>query len=161
MWTIKNGQVTLTKMADLPPETLIGNANLSGAGAPQALTAVQVKSMLNIDTGDIVDFAESVLALLASTLVQGSNITISPNSAGQLVISATGGASGPTWTNSSSAPAPRLTATSGSTPTPGSSTATSTTAPHRSGWSYDHRLSDLARHRTELHVQRPHLAMER
>ncbi len=104
VWTIKNGQVTLTKMADLPPETLIGNANLSGAGAPQALTAVQVKSMLNIDTGDIVDFAESVLALLASTLVQGSNITISPNSAGQLVISATGGASGPTWTNSSSAP---------------------------------------------------------
>lgn len=104
VWTIKNGQVTLTKMADLPPETLIGNANLSGAGAPQALTAVQVKSMLNIDTGDIVDFAESVLALLASALVQGSNITISPNSAGQLVISATGGASGPTWTNSSSAP---------------------------------------------------------
>ena len=104
VWTIKNGQVTLTKMADLPPETLIGNANLSGAGAPQALTAVQVKSMLNIDTGDIVDFAESVLALLASALVQGSNITISPNSAGQLVISATGGSSGPSWTNSSTAP---------------------------------------------------------
>lgn len=104
VWTIKNGQVTLAKLADLPAETLIGNANLSGPSAPQALTAAQVKSMLNIDTGDIVDFAESVLALLQASLVPGANITISPNSAGALVISATGGSSGPSWTNSSSAP---------------------------------------------------------
>lgn len=104
VWTIKDGRVTLAKMADLPAETLIGNANLSGPGAPQALTATQVKSMLNIDTGDIVDFAESVLALLQASLVPGANITISPNSAGALVISATGGSSGPSWTNSSSAP---------------------------------------------------------
>ena len=104
VWTIKDGQVTLAKMAALPAETLIGNANLSGPGAPQALTATQVKSMLNIDTGDIVDFAESVLALLQASLVPGANITISPNSAGALVISATGGSSGPSWTNSSSAP---------------------------------------------------------
>lgn len=104
VWTIKDGRVTLAKMADLPAETLIGNANLSGPGTPQALTATQVKSMLNIDTGDIVDFAESVLALLQASLVPGANITISPNSAGALVISATGGSSGPSWTNSSSAP---------------------------------------------------------
>jgi len=104
VWTIKDGRVTLAKMADLPAETLIGNANLSGPGAPQALTAAQVKSMLNIDTGDIVDFAESVLALLQASLAPGANITISPNSAGALVISATGASSGPSWTNSSSAP---------------------------------------------------------
>lgn len=103
VWTIKSGQVTLAKLANLPAETLIGNANLSGPGTPQALSAAQVKSMLNIDTADIVDFAESVLALLASALSPGSNITISPNSAGQLVISATG-SGGPSWTNSSTAP---------------------------------------------------------
>lgn len=104
VWTIKNGQVTLAKMADLPAQTLIGNGNASGPAAPQALTPSQVKSLLNIDTGDIVDFAESVLALLQASLVPGANITISPNSAGALVISATGGSSGPSWTNSSSAP---------------------------------------------------------
>ena len=100
VWTIKNGQVTLAKMANLPAETLIGNANLSGAGTPQALTATQVKSMLNIDTGDIIDFVESVLALLTATLVAGNNVSIAPNSAGALVISCTA----PKWTNSSSAP---------------------------------------------------------
>lgn len=104
VWTIKAGQVTLAKMADLPAETIIGNANLSGPGAPQALTPSQVKSMLNIDVGDIADFTEAVLALLAASLLPGSNITIEPNSAGQLVLSATGGSGGPTWTNSSSAP---------------------------------------------------------
>lgn len=104
VWTIKAGQVTLAKMADLPAETIIGNANLSGPGTPQALTAAQVKSLLNIDTADIADFVESVLALLASSLVAGTGVTISPNSAGQQVISATGGGGGINWTNSASAP---------------------------------------------------------
>ena len=104
VWTIKNGQVTLAKMADLPAETIIGNANLSGPAAPQALTAAQVKSMLNIESADIADFVETVLALLAVSLVAGTNVSISPNSAGALVISATGGGGGPSWTNSSSAP---------------------------------------------------------
>lgn len=101
VWTIKDGQVTLAKMATLPAETLIGNANLSGAATPQALTPVQVKSMLNIDSSDIADFVETVLALLSSSLVAGTNITISPNSAGQLTIAT----SAPKFTNSSSAPA--------------------------------------------------------
>ena len=79
-------------MATLPAETLIGNANLSGAATPQALTPAQVKSMLNIDSSDIADFVETVLALIASSLVAGTNITISPNSAGQLVISSSGSA---------------------------------------------------------------------
>ena len=100
VWTIKNGQVTLAKMADLPAQTLIGNGNASGPATPQALTPGQVKSMLNIDTADIADFVESVLALITSSLVQGDGITITPNSAGALVVAATG----PTWTNSSSAP---------------------------------------------------------
>ena len=101
VWTIKNGRVTLAKMADLPAQTLIGNGNASGPAAPQALTPAQVKSVLNVDTADIVDFVDSVLALLASSLTAGSNVTISPNSAGVLTISATGGHAS---TNSSSAP---------------------------------------------------------
>lgn len=100
VWTIKNGQVTLAKMANLPAETLIGNANLSGPGTPQALTSAQVKSMLNIDTGDIADFVESVLALLAASVTAGHGITISPNSAGVLQISANAG----NFTNNATAP---------------------------------------------------------
>ena len=101
VWTIKDGQVTLAKMAALPAETLIGNVNLSGAATPQALTPAQVKSMLNIDSSDIADFVETVLALLAASLVAGTNITITPNSAGQLAFATTA----PKFTNSSSAPA--------------------------------------------------------
>ena len=99
VWTIKDGQVTLAKMATLPAETLIGNANLSGAATPQALTPAQVKSMLNIDSSDIADFVETVLALIASSLVAGTNVTISPNSAGQLVISSSGSTGGVTSFN--------------------------------------------------------------
>ncbi|HMZ14143.1 MAG TPA: hypothetical protein PLS04_08445, partial [Mycobacterium sp.] len=99
VWAIKDGQVTLAKMATLPAETLIGNANLSGAATPQALTPAQVKSMLNIDSSDIADFVETVLALISSSLVAGTNITISPNSAGQLVISSSGSAGGVTSFN--------------------------------------------------------------
>ncbi len=101
VWTIKDGRVTLAKMATLPAETLIGNANMSGAATPQALTPAQVKSMLNIDSSDIADFVETVLALISSSLVAGTNITFTPNSAGAVTISAGGGH---TSTNSSSAP---------------------------------------------------------
>ena len=99
VWTIKNGQVTLAKMADLPAQTLIGNGNASGPAAPQALTPSQIKSMLNIDTADISDFVESVLALITSSLVPGTNINISPNSAGALVISSTASGGGVTSFN--------------------------------------------------------------
>lgn len=88
VWTIKPGQVTLAKLADLPAETIIGNVNLSGPGTPQALTPTQVKSMLNIDVGDIIDFVESVLALLATSFGAGNGVTVSANSAGVLTVSA-------------------------------------------------------------------------
>lgn len=100
VWTIKNGRVTLAKMADLPELTVIGNANVSGAAVPQAVTMAQLATMLALDTGDISGFTEAVLALLASSLTAGSGISIQPNSAGVLVVSSTA----PKWTNSSSAP---------------------------------------------------------
>lgn len=104
VWAIKNGQVTLAKLANLPELTVIGNANVSGAAVPQAVTMTQLASMLALDTGDINGFTEAVLALLQSSLIAGSNVTISPNSAGALVISASGGTDRVKFTNSTSAP---------------------------------------------------------
>lgn len=99
VWTISNGAVTLAKMANLPAGTIIGNDGGAPA-APQALTPAEVKALLAIDSADITDFYDAVLASLYYSLVQGDGITITPNSAGALVVAATG----PTWTNSSSAP---------------------------------------------------------
>ena len=57
--TINSGAVTLAKMANLPAFTLIGN-NTNGSGAPTALVASYVKSMLNIDANDILNFQAKV-----------------------------------------------------------------------------------------------------
>ncbi len=103
VWTINASSVTLAQMADLPASTLIGNDDGAPA-APQALTATQVKALLAIEAADITDFFDAVLGALGYSLQPGSNITIEPNSAGVLVISATGGSGGPSWTNSSTAP---------------------------------------------------------
>lgn len=98
-WTINANSVTLAQMAVLPANTLIGND--SGAPAtPQALTAAEVKALLAIDVGDIADFYEAVLGSLYYSLQPGRGITITPNSAGVLVLAATA----PSFTNSASAP---------------------------------------------------------
>ena len=57
--TINSGAVTLAKMANLPAFTLIGN-NTNGSGAPTPLVASYVKSMLNIDANDILNFQAKV-----------------------------------------------------------------------------------------------------
>ncbi len=100
VWTITAGSVTLAQMADLPAGTLIGNDGGAPA-APQALTPAEVKALLAIDVGDITDFYEAVLGSLTYALQPGSGITITPNSAGVLVLAATG----PTFPTSSTAPA--------------------------------------------------------
>ncbi|MFM8531304.1 MAG: hypothetical protein ACKOD2_16845 [Ilumatobacteraceae bacterium] len=57
--TINSGAVTLAKMANLPAFTLIGN-NTNASGAPTALVASYVKSMLAIDANDILNFQAKV-----------------------------------------------------------------------------------------------------
>lgn len=52
-WTIKNGVVSNAKMASVPTATLKGRAS-AGSGAPEDLTAAQVKTLLQIGYGDLV-----------------------------------------------------------------------------------------------------------
>ena len=99
-WTINANSVTLAQMATLPAGTLIGNDS-GGAATPQALTAAEVKALLAIDVGDITDFFDAVLGSLYYSLQSGRGISITPNSAGTLVISADAGE----FTNSATPPA--------------------------------------------------------
>lgn len=50
--TIVNGAVTLSKMASLPANTIIGN-NTGSAATPLALSAAQVKTLLSITKADV------------------------------------------------------------------------------------------------------------
>lgn len=52
-WTIDNGAVSNAKMASVATATLKGRAS-AGSGAPEDLTAAQVKTLLQIGYGDLV-----------------------------------------------------------------------------------------------------------
>jgi Protein of unknown function (DUF2793) len=49
-WTIDAGAVSLAKLADLEADRLMGRV-AAGSGVPQALTAVQVRGLLNVGDG--------------------------------------------------------------------------------------------------------------
>lgn len=100
VWTINASTVTLAKMADLPAGTLIGN-DTGAPGVPKALTAAEAKALLDIDAADVAGLSDAVLSAISYALTSGRGITIAPNSAGVLEISADAG----TFTNSSTAPA--------------------------------------------------------
>ncbi len=51
--TVANGAVTLAKLADLAADRIMGRANGAGTGAPQALTAAQVKAILALAIADV------------------------------------------------------------------------------------------------------------
>ena len=86
-------------MATLPAETLIGNANQERRGNASSADACAGEVDAQHRLFRHRRFVETVLALIASSLVAGTNITISPNSAGQLVISSSGSAGGVTSFN--------------------------------------------------------------
>jgi hypothetical protein len=54
-WAIDAGAVTLAKQADLAADTIQGRANGAGTGVPQALTAAQVRTILNVENGAAAD----------------------------------------------------------------------------------------------------------
>jgi hypothetical protein len=92
--TIENGAVSLAKMADLAANSLIGN-NTGSAAAPAALSAADVRTLLNVadgataNTGTVTSVAASVPTGFS---VSGSPITAS----GTLAISFAAGYSLPT-----------------------------------------------------------------
>jgi hypothetical protein len=117
-WTIDAGAVTLSKMADLASSTILGRAT-AGTGVPEALTAAQVRTILNVANGatanqadafllsranhtgtqtasTISDFAEAVDDEVASLLVAGANVTLTYNDAANtLTVAASGGGGSP------------------------------------------------------------------
>lgn len=50
IWTLDEGVVTLSKMADLATSTILGRATV-GTGEPEALTPAQIRTMLNVADG--------------------------------------------------------------------------------------------------------------
>jgi Protein of unknown function (DUF2793) len=64
-WTIDAGVVTLAKMADLATSTILGRAT-AGTGAPEALTAAQVRTILNVANGATANAADAVLLARAN-----------------------------------------------------------------------------------------------
>lgn len=70
VWTIDNSVVSNVKMANMSADTIKGRANGAGAGAPQDLTATQVRTIINVASGagisqlasTISDFGTAALA---------------------------------------------------------------------------------------------------
>ena len=51
VWTVDAAAITLAKMANLAADTIVGRANAAGTGVPQALTAAQVRTIINVASG--------------------------------------------------------------------------------------------------------------
>jgi len=64
-WTLDAGVVSLAKMADLATGTILGRTT-AGTGAPEALTAAQVRGILNVANGATANAADSVLLARAN-----------------------------------------------------------------------------------------------
>ena len=64
-WTLDAGVVSLAKMADLATGTILGRTT-AGMGAPEALTAAQVRGILNVANGATANAADSVLLARAN-----------------------------------------------------------------------------------------------
>ncbi|MDZ4086049.1 MAG: DUF2793 domain-containing protein [Tabrizicola sp.] len=60
VWTIDAGAVTLGKLADLATSTILGRAT-AGTGSPEALTATQVRTILNVADGATSNAADAFL----------------------------------------------------------------------------------------------------
>ena len=72
VWTIDPGAVTLGKLADLATSTILGRTT-AGTGSPEALTATQVRTILNVANGATANAADAVLLARANhTGTQGA-----------------------------------------------------------------------------------------
>ncbi len=73
--SIKDGGVTLAKQANMAADSIQGRANGAGTGAPQALSAAQVRTIINVENGATADqTAVEIIGALNSDL--GGDFTI-------------------------------------------------------------------------------------
>jgi len=70
--SVKDAGITLAKQANLAADRIQGRANGAGTGAPQALTATQVRTIINVESGADVTDATNVAANLPSGTVSSS-----------------------------------------------------------------------------------------
>ncbi len=75
-WTIDAGAVSLSKMADLASSTILGRAT-AGTGSPEALTAAQVRTILNVANGATANAADAFLLARANHTGTQTAATIS------------------------------------------------------------------------------------
>jgi hypothetical protein len=78
---IADANVTLAKMANLAADTIIGRANGAGTGVPTALTATQVRTIINVANGADVTAAGNV-----GTAIHGTTAKTSLVSADEIAI---------------------------------------------------------------------------
>lgn len=70
-----NGTITNAKLADMAADTIKGRANGAGTGAPQDLTATQVRTIINVENGATADqTAAEILAALLTVDGAGSGL---------------------------------------------------------------------------------------
>jgi hypothetical protein len=65
VWTVDTSAITLSKMADLATSTILGRAT-AGTGVPEALTAAQVRTILNVANGATANSADATLLARAN-----------------------------------------------------------------------------------------------
>ena len=70
--SVKDAGITLAKQANMAADRIQGRANGAGAGAPQALTATQVRTIINVENGADVTDATNVAANLPAGTVSSS-----------------------------------------------------------------------------------------
>ena len=82
--SVKDSGVTLAKQADMAADRIQGRANGAGTGAPQALTAAQVRTIINVEDGADVTDAAGIAALgvgIVSSSAQVSSLAGTNDSA--------------------------------------------------------------------------------
>jgi len=72
--TIANGTVTLSRMANLAVNSIIGN-NTAGATTPIALTASQVKTLLGISTSDVSGLGTIATQSASNVFITGGQLS--------------------------------------------------------------------------------------
>ena len=72
---VKDAGITLAKQANMAADRIQGRANGGGAGAPQALTATQVRTIINVEDGATADQTGAEIATALNSDL-GGNFTI-------------------------------------------------------------------------------------